>query len=477
MQAGYAYATLYIMRHVSRRPSWVLTVTLLLLIVLAGRVILHAGPVTTLLQPRTYASSTIPDFSHIFQITLENTSYFHLVGSSDAPYFNSLVAKGGLATEFYGFTHYSLPNYFVMTAGQTSTSSYVLNDCDGTTADCTQSYVSLPEEIESSGHTWKAYFQSMPSNCDINGAWPYTPHYNPFVYYTRLLNSGDCAKNVVPDTQFYSDLANHTLPNYIWMSPDLCHDGHLSTGSGNTCPNGGPYTDFPSGIAQADAWLSGTIPQILASPEYKNGGLLIITWDEGDQGGNGFSEDSSGCCGVANGGHIATLLLSPSIAPGIQKAVPETFYSLLRTIEASWSLNPLANEANFSPMAEFFTPAASAPVPSPTPTVTSSSPSKQATPTAQPAQRTTAPTHTPAASSLAGTKQSPLAPPHTSHQTTTPLLIGLAADVKAVVVNYLLLDIVVGIALLAAGIGAYRRWHDHGSSPPPPQPPAGITVG
>ena len=469
-------------------------VSLLLLMVDILIVCVRIGSGSQPLQPRVYASSSIPNFSHIFQITLENTSYFHLIGSSDAPYLNSLLPKGGLATQFYAFTHYSLPNYFVLTAGQTSTSSYVLNDCAGTTADCTQNYVSLPEEIEASGRTWKAYFQSMPSACDVNSAWPYTPHYNPFVYYTRLLNSGDCTKYVVPDTQFYSDLANHTLPNYIWISPDLCHDGHLSTGSGNTCPNGGPYSTFPQGIGQADSWLSANIPQILASPEYQNGGLLIITWDEGDQGGNGYSEDSSGCCGVANGGHVATLLLSPSITPGIQGSVPETFYSLLRTIESSWSLAPLANEANFNPMSEFFTASTPAPTPPPTPTPTPTpTPAPSSGPTTTSSSGSSPSVSHPAPSASTNTSSVPAQKPHsaspsstshpasqtgrTTHAGAPILLARLVADARVTISNRLVIVAGVVIFVIAGVGGVLLRRRTHAHSGPPPDPTLGITVG
>jgi hypothetical protein len=301
---------------------------------------------------RASASSTIPNFSHIFEIVLENTSYGEIIGSSSAPYINSLPAKGGLATQFYGYTHPSLPNYFVLTAGQDGGADpNVYNDC-GTNADCPQSFVSLPEKIEASGRTWKSYFQSMQSNCDPNRVWPYTPHLNPFVYYSRLINSGDCNKNVVNASQFYTDLSNNTLPNFVWLAPDMCNNGHLWTSNSGSCPNGGPYTDYPEAVGQADAWLAANVPKILASPAYQNNGLLIITWDEGDLS---TTQDDSTCCGVANGGHIVTLLLSPSITPGTQKAVSETAYSILRTIEDAWSLTPMANEANFNSMSEFFT--------------------------------------------------------------------------------------------------------------------------
>src|SRR5690349_615872 len=53
----------------------------------------------------------------IFTIVLENHDYAEIVGSSNAPYINSLIAKGGLATNYKDTNHPSLPNYLHMISG------------------------------------------------------------------------------------------------------------------------------------------------------------------------------------------------------------------------------------------------------------------------------------------------------------------------------------------------------------------------
>ena len=93
-------------------------------------------------------------------------------------------------------------------------------------------------------------------------------------------------QNLVPFTQLATDIANHALPNYGFIVPDLLDDAHDGT------------------LAQADAWLQANIAPLLASPDFNTpgGGLLIITFDE--------SEDSDTQFG---GGHVAWVAVGPDV--------------------------------------------------------------------------------------------------------------------------------------------------------------------
>ena len=76
-----------------------------------------------------------------------------------------------------------------------------------------------------------------------------------------------------------ADLADErTTPNFVFITPNLCDDGHDGSGTGaagTTCANG-----QPGGLTSADAFLQTWVPKIMASPAYKQDGLLIITFDE-----------------------------------------------------------------------------------------------------------------------------------------------------------------------------------------------------
>ena len=95
------------------------------------------------------AAGSVPAFDHIFTIMMENHSYNEIIGSSQAPYINSLANQYGLATNYFGVSHPSLPNYLAATGGSTF----------GVTTDCTTCFQAQPniavDRVEASGRTWK----------------------------------------------------------------------------------------------------------------------------------------------------------------------------------------------------------------------------------------------------------------------------------------------------------------------------------
>src|ERR1700751_1772054 len=56
-------------------------------------------------------------YTHAIWIWEENHSYGDIIGSSQAPYINSLASECGLATNYHNISHPSLPNYVAGTSG------------------------------------------------------------------------------------------------------------------------------------------------------------------------------------------------------------------------------------------------------------------------------------------------------------------------------------------------------------------------
>jgi hypothetical protein len=275
--------------------------------------------------PPAPAPAALPAFSHIFVIVMENREYGAIIGRPDAPYVNSLVARYGLATNYYAASHPSLPNYLALTAGSTF----------GIASDCTSCYVSatnIADQVESSGRSWKAYLEDMPTPCYMGASTGnYAMKHNPFMYYTDIRNNpARCAEHVVPFTQFGVDMSTGQLPNFVWITPNMCNDTH-------DCP-----------VATGDAWLGNIVPRITGSAAFRNGGVLFITWDEGSS--------NASCCGDAWGGHVATLVISPRSIPGVRSSIAENHYSLLRTIEDGFGLGHLgaAGWSSSVAMREYF---------------------------------------------------------------------------------------------------------------------------
>jgi len=187
----------------------------------------------------------------------------------------------------------------------------------------------------------------------------YAARHNPFVYFHSIIDFPTCQANDVDLNRLAPDLAaDATTPNYAFITPDLCNDGH-----DEPCADG-----QPGGMVQANTFLQGLVPQILASPAYRDRGLLIVTFDEAE-GEPGASADASACCNEQpgpntpnpggpvpgpGGGRIGAVMLSPCIQAGTVSKDPYNHYSLLRSIEDNFGLPHLgyAGRAGLKPFGD-----------------------------------------------------------------------------------------------------------------------------
>jgi hypothetical protein len=109
----------------------------------------------------------------------------------------------------------------------------------------------------------------------------------------------------------------------------------------------------------ADAFLREWIPRIQASPAYRQGGMIVVTFDEAEAGPGGGA-DSSACCGQPQfpntpnnggptpgqgGGRVGAVLLSPFIKPGSLNQTAYNHFSLLRSVEDIFGVEHLGYAA------------------------------------------------------------------------------------------------------------------------------------
>jgi hypothetical protein len=259
--------------------------------------------------------------SHVVVIVMENKELAQLIGSRSAPYANALARRYALATGSYAVRHPSLPNYFALTSGSTLG---IHSDCTG----CQQSASSVVDQLEAAGLSWKAYMGGAPRACFKGaGSGRYAKKHDPFMYYRRVADDPlRCAK-VVPGAQLVSDARARRLPAFSFVSPDLCADTH-------DCP-----------VGTGDRYLAGVVPAVLGALGPR--GFLVLTYDEG--------VSNAGCCGVAHGGRIATVVAGPTVRRGARVATPVSHYSTLRTMEDALGLAPLRNAARAAPLDGAFT--------------------------------------------------------------------------------------------------------------------------
>ena len=325
---------------------------------------------------------------HVFLIMLENKNYSETFSpTTAAPYLaKTLPAQGAFLPNYYSIGHNSLINYQALISGQApnliaQTDCQIYLDFDGIAKDplypdnqafgqgCVypSGVTTVADQLTARSLTWHGYMEDMQTNClhpvlnspdytqQARVGDQYAARHNPFVYFHSLINSSACAANDVPLTSLPNDLkAVATTPNFSFISPNLCDDGHDSP-----CLDG-----RPGGLAQINTFLEQWIPMILSSPAYKQDGLLIITFDEAEF--ESASSDSSSCCGEIpgpnaplpgiaglGGGRVGAVLLSPFIKPGTVVETSYNHYGLLRTVEDIFGLSHLgfAGQNDVAPFA------------------------------------------------------------------------------------------------------------------------------
>ncbi len=237
--------------------------------------------------------------AHIAVVVMENEEYGSVLGSGQAPFVTALARRYALAAAMYATSHPSLPNYLAMTAGSTF----------GVSSDCTNCGVNasnLASQLQSARISWKAYMEGLPRPCYTGAsAGDYAKKHDPFAYFRGVIDNPAACRRIVPLSQLAVDERSGTLPRFVWITPNLCHDMHDCS------------------VSRGDHFLAGLIPPLLAA--LGRDGLLFLTWDEGSS--------EAGCCTVAGGGHIAMIVGGPGARPGARLRSPADQYSLLQTIE------------------------------------------------------------------------------------------------------------------------------------------------
>ena len=329
---------------------------------------------------------------HVWVIELENQGYAQSFGTPSAdPYLaETLPRMGALLENYYAVGHASADNYIAQVSGQAPTLA--------TQADCPlwipfpghvvageyhqvlgegcvypAAVPTLGSQLSAAGRSWTAYLQDMGNDpgrdntvstargpaCGHPATWSidhteraergdqYAARHDGFTFFRSVTaNPAFCAAHILSFRPLPGDLARASAtPAFSFIAPNLCNDGHDAP-----CADGAP-----GGLVQADRFLAQWVPVIMAAPAYRDGGLIVITFDEGS--------DAAACCGESSGlgpshpnvplpgktgrggGRIGAVLLSPLVRPGTVSTVQYNHYSLLRTIEDIFALPHLGDAA------------------------------------------------------------------------------------------------------------------------------------
>ncbi|MFF7351127.1 alkaline phosphatase family protein [Streptomyces filipinensis] len=247
-----------------------------------------------------HAAGAVPSPDHVVVVVFENHAYSQVIGSSSAPYLNSLRSGGASLTQAYAETHPSQPNYFALFSGSTQ----------GITDDScyTPGFSSAPNlasETIAAGRSWASYNETLPSQGSTTcSSGKYARKHNPWFGFSDVPASS--AKTFA---QFPADYS--TLPQLSFVTPNLCSDMHDCS------------------VSTGDTWLKNNLGAYATWAKSHNS-LLVITFDEDNR---------------LSGNRIPTVLYGQPVAAGSSSSTTYDHYDLLRTLEGSQGLTSHAGNA------------------------------------------------------------------------------------------------------------------------------------
>jgi hypothetical protein len=346
----------------------------------AAALTLTAGAVTAAASHAYGASTAQPAFrggghhlDHVFVIMLENHEADHVIGDPAAPYITSLAAEYGQATDYFGVTHTSEPNYIAATSGDTW---WVNNDKDWSQGN-QYDHTNIVDELRAARIPWDAYMEAMPSAGYLDAQWPstggalYASKHNPFILYNDIRLNPSRAAHIKPYTDMTADLNGPHPPRYAWISPDQCNDMHggVFTAIAGHQETPCPYSDAAGDgndealKAKADAFVKSAVQAITSSRAWTGNSAIFIAGDESDFDGSNPSDNfyvsTAGCCdspyepagdpqisanwpgGVYGGGSAPMIVISRLGPRHAADATPSNHYSMLLTIEEGFGLGKL----------------------------------------------------------------------------------------------------------------------------------------
>jgi hypothetical protein len=326
-----------------RKFSTVIAGALALMLPLTGSALAKRAPKTVNIKN--------PSLKHVFIVIEENIGYSELqaeLSAGNMPYLKSLIASGGLATNYYSNFHPSIGNYFELIIGDAAIAvqisqvgdNYVAPagglDVDNVARDIDATDTLKNGKPNKKGLTWKLYAEDLPNPPTSAGNGdPYEIHHNPFAYLSDVINNPTDQAKLVDFSQLATDLqGKNTLPTYGFIVPNAYHSGHTPD------PTPGAPADRE---VEVDQWLQNNIAPLVAAVN-KDDGLLIITWDEGD--GADFTN---------GGGQAGLIMVGQHVKHGYQSVNLYQEESVVRLMTQSIGLKHLLPDAITAPqMGEFF---------------------------------------------------------------------------------------------------------------------------
>jgi hypothetical protein len=269
------------------------------------------GLAATPLAPRVdLAAAGLPRPAHVVIVVEENRSEGNIIGSKSAPFINALATHGANMAQSFAETHPSEPNYLALFAGSTLGVTKDVCPVDG------GAVPNLGSELLAAGYTFVGYAEDLPAvGSPACSAGKYARKHVPWANFTNVPPA-----NSVPFSAF--PMGNYaSLPTVSFVIPN--NDNNMHDGS----------------IAQGDAWLNRQLSGY-ANWALANNSLLIVTWDEDDNGSRN---------------QIPTVIYGAHVQPGTYNE-QISHYNVLSTLEQMYGLPKTGNAVNAAPIATIWSP-------------------------------------------------------------------------------------------------------------------------
>lgn len=268
----------------------------------------------------------VPASRHVWVIKEENHSYEDVIGNPSMPFFNNLVDRGALASQYYSHTHSSLPAWMWLVAGQ---------PVDSKNPGGCFNVPNLARSMIRAGLVWKSYNEDLryPGDPTFHVA-NYVRGHNPLTNFSDTCSAPQ-KYNSMPFPYFWRDV-KATPANFSYINPNLLNDGHSAN------------------LRRSDEWIKVVAGRILSRPEFQAGGdgLLFFVWDEGN-----FTWDSRCASNITSGcgGRVVVLVIGPGVKPGYVSTGLYHQENLLRTFCAAMRLSECPGAASVAkPMSDLF---------------------------------------------------------------------------------------------------------------------------
>ena len=257
--------------------------------------------------------SSAPRYDHIVVVVLENSGYAQVIGSTDAPFINQQLVKGGVSiSNAFGEQHPSQPNYYWLFSGSNQ----------GITTDDAPWPSSDPGPVFDTNNLWLELRNNPPSpnfffgyvdsgsKKPVTDVWvdtdTYATKHVPWLGFTNIFNGNPAAVTRDFGLHFPKTADGFKLlPTVSFVIPALNHDMHSYNKQGDSVAN---YKESRKAVRTGDAWLRKNLWNYAKWAKTHNS-LLIITFDE-DSTADWPTPVSQGGGGV-NGGTNPEGMTSP----------------------------------------------------------------------------------------------------------------------------------------------------------------------